>query len=163
MAKKDKNDKADAGKKEESEEFKYLVRIVNTDLQGEKKISIALTDIKGVGTRVATAVCDKVGVDRSARIGDQDDATIDKIENVLMDYQEFAPTWMMNRRKDYDTGDDIHLFGNELEMIHKADINLLKKIRCYKGVRHENGLPVRGQRTRSNGRTGLTLGVSRKK
>ncbi len=45
----------------------------------------------------------------------------------------------------------------------RDDINLMKMIRCYKGIRHEQGQKVRGQRTRSNGRTGMTMGVIRKK
>jgi small subunit ribosomal protein S13 len=48
-------------------------------------------------------------------------------------------------------------------MVLKDDINRLKMIRCYRGVRHESGHKVRGQRTRSNGRKGLTLGVSKNK
>jgi small subunit ribosomal protein S13 len=48
-------------------------------------------------------------------------------------------------------------------MVREEDINLMRKIRCYKGIRHETGQKVRGQRTKSTGRTGLTVGVKRKK
>ena len=70
---------------------------------------------------------------------------------------------MRNRRKDLYTGKDLHLIGSEIDLIKREDINLLKKIRAYRGIRHEKGLPVRGQRTRSHKRTGLTVGVIRKK
>jgi small subunit ribosomal protein S13 len=57
----------------------------------------------------------------------------------------------------------MHIVGVDLEVRRKDDINLMKMIRSYKGVRHEEGQKVRGQRTRSNGRTGLTLGVMRQR
>jgi small subunit ribosomal protein S13 len=57
----------------------------------------------------------------------------------------------------------MHIVGVDLEVRRKDDINLMKMIRSYKGVRHEDGQKVRGQRTRSNGRTGLTLGVMRQR
>jgi small subunit ribosomal protein S13 len=61
------------------------------------------------------------------------------------------------------TGETKHLFGGDVTLANDEDINLLRKIRCYKGVRHETGQKVRGQRTKSTGRTGKTVGVSKKK
>ena len=69
----------------------------------------------------------------------------------------------MNRRKDCYTGKDLHLIGADIDLTKREDINRLKKIRAYRGIRHELGLPVRGQRTRANGRRGLALGVSRRR
>src|SRR5438132_10998930 len=69
---------------------------------------------------------------------------------------------MVNRPKDWESGLDLHLVGSEVEVRLRDDINLMKMIRSYKGVRHETGQKVRGQRTRSNGRTGLTVGVTKK-
>jgi len=69
---------------------------------------------------------------------------------------------MVNRPKDWESGLDLHLVGAEVEVRLRDDINLMKMIRSYKGVRHETGQKVRGQRTRSNGRTGLTVGVTKK-
>jgi len=70
---------------------------------------------------------------------------------------------MFNHRKDYETGNDIHLTGSEIDMRLRDEINIMKKIRSYRGIRHERGLRARGQRTRSNNRSGLTLGVSKKR
>jgi small subunit ribosomal protein S13 len=70
---------------------------------------------------------------------------------------------MMNRRKDVETGQDKHIMGMDLAMTLREDLDLMKKMRSYKGIRHERGLRVRGQRTRSTGRTGAIVGVSRKK
>ena len=75
----------------------------------------------------------------------------------------FTPEWAINRQNDYESGADMHLIGNDLELTQKDDINRMKMIRCYRGIRHETHHKVRGQRTRSNGRHGLTMGVSKKK
>ena len=76
---------------------------------------------------------------------------------------ENVPPYLLNRQHDYFSGGDLHLYGMDLTLQVKDDINTMKKIRSYKGVRHEHHHKVRGQRSKSNGRTGLTLGVSRKK
>jgi small subunit ribosomal protein S13 len=70
---------------------------------------------------------------------------------------------MTNRPKDLYTGAKRHLLGADVSMTVDDDINLLKKIRAYRGIRHETGQKVRGQRTKSTGRTGLIVGVKRKK
>ncbi|HIH28194.1 MAG TPA: 30S ribosomal protein S13, partial [Thermoplasmata archaeon] len=58
---------------------------------------------------------------------------------------------------------DIHLISTDVTSRLRDDINMMKMIRSYRGVRHEFGLKVRGQRTSSNGRKGLALGVSKRK
>jgi small subunit ribosomal protein S13 len=86
-----------------------------------------------------------------------------KIEEVLKDpLGHGIPAWMLNRRKDYETGSNLHLLGSDLVLAEKADIGREKKIRSRRGIRHELGLPVRGQRTRTTGRKGLSVGVMRK-
>ena len=82
----------------------------------------------------------------------------DALNNIL----KTAPNWMLNQQKDSEIGKDIHYIGSEIEMKLRDEINIMKKIRSYKGIRHERGLTVRGQRTRANNRKGLTLGVSKK-
>jgi small subunit ribosomal protein S13 len=72
-------------------------------------------------------------------------------------------TWMLNRQKDLVTGENKHLLGQDILLTLREDLNTLKKIRCYRGIRHERGLKVRGQRTKSTGRRGSTIGVSKKK
>ena len=90
------------------------------------------------------------------------DEKVKEIEALVKSYVEYAPSWAINRQMDYETGADMHLFGNDLDIIQKDDINRMKMIRCYRGIRHEGRHKVRGQRTRSNGRHGLTMGVQRK-
>lgn len=165
MADKKKGGKGGAEKvqTEYDEEFKHLVRLSATDLPGTKKVYVGLTGVKGVGTRLAALVCDEAGVDRNKKLGHLTDEEVEKLQDALAGIAEYAPEWMVNRQRDIDTGENIHLLTVDLEIVHKEDLNRLKKIRSYRGVRHENNLPVRGQRTRSNGRSGLTVGVQRKK
>lgn len=147
---------------EEASDFRFIVRIANTDLDGNKPVVTALARIKGVGIRLAEIIADRVDVSRKEKIGNLTDAQTDDIENLVLEMAEDIPAWLLNRKKDYETGDDIHMVGPELDMVRRGDINRMKMIRCYKGIRHERGQKVRGQRTRSNGRKGLTVGVRRK-
>ncbi len=147
----------------EMEDFKYIVRLASTDIDGEKGVEIALQGVKGVGKRAAEIIVRRAGVPRLDKIGTLDDSDIDKLEGLIQSYGEYAPVWALNRQHDYETGEDLHIIGIDLEMTRKDDVNRLKMIRSYRGIRHENGHKVRGQRTRCNGRTGLTLGVSRRR
>lgn len=144
------------------EDFRYIVRMANTDLDGTRPVSYALTAIDGVGIRVAEALADAVGVSRRERLGNLDEAATDKIAETLANLGESFPPWMVNRPKDWETGLDLHAFGPDWDVRIRDDVNRLKMIRSYKGVRHETGQKVRGQRTRSKGRTGLTVGVTKK-
>jgi len=150
-------------KDDKKSDFKYIVRLSNTDVDGEKNILFGLTSIKGIGLHMASLITDEIGFDRFNKIGDLSDAQVEKIQKILNDIQNRAPRWMLNHRKDYDTGKDLHLIGSDIDMRLRDEINIMKKIRSYRGIRHERGLPVRGQRTRANSRTGLTLGVSKKR
>lgn len=145
------------------ENFRYIVRLVNTDLDGNKDIVIALTGIKGIGLRTAEVIARLAGIPRGTRIGDLPESKTDELEKLIMEYSEMVPHWLVNRQNDWSTGADMHLVGVDVDVYRRDDINLMKMIRCYKGIRHEMGQKVRGQRTRSNGRTGMTLGVIRKK
>ncbi len=145
------------------ENFRYIVRMVNSDLDGNKDIVIALTGIKGVGLRAAEVVARMAGVPRSTKIGDLPESKTDEIEKLITEYSEKVPHWMVNRQNDWSTGADIHLVAVDVDLNKRDDVNLMKMIRCYRGIRHETGQKVRGQRTRSNGRTGMTMGVIRKK
>jgi len=145
------------------DDFKYIVRIADTDLDGERKVLHALTAIKGIGVRLSAFIADTAGVEREEKLGNLSDEKIKKLQDIISNLSKYAPDWMVNRRKDYYTGKDRHIIGADIALTLREDLNRLKKIRSYRGIRHELGLPVRGQRTRSNGRTGLTLGVSRKR
>lgn len=144
-------------------EFRHIVRIAGKDLPGEKRVQMALTGIKGVGIAYARAAAFAAGIDPHARLGDLKPDQVELLEKVLRNPVQYGiPAWMANRRKDYDTGRDLHLIGTEVDLTMKADIGRERRIRSRRGIRHELGLPVRGQRTRTTGRKGLTVGVVRK-
>ncbi|MBI2146359.1 30S ribosomal protein S13 [Candidatus Woesearchaeota archaeon] len=146
--------------------FKHLVRIANVDLPGEKQIRWALTKIKGVGIHFADAACILAHVPKMMKTGTISDEQIARLNSIVTDpIKAGLPHWMLNRRKDYETGDDKHLITGNLIFATDNDIKLMKKIRSYKGLRHTKGLPVRGQRTRSNFRKskGKVVGVVKKK
>lgn len=145
------------------EELKHLVRIADADLTGNKQVFIALTGIKGVGMKISKIIAKKAGVDPYTKLGLLPDDTIEELKEGVAQFGSSAPSWLLNRRKDYYTGEDKHLIGSEIDLTFREDINRLRKIRSYRGIRHERGHKVRGQRTKSTGRRGVVVGVRRKK
>ncbi len=145
------------------DEIRHLVRIMNTDLQGSQPVQYALTGIKGIGRRTARIITESAGVDPTATIGYLPDEDVSKLDETITTFEQHLPIWMLNRRKDLGTGEDKHLLGQDISMTIREEINELKKVRAYRGIRHERGLKVRGQRTKSTGRRGSTIGVSKKK
>ena len=150
-------------KKVESENFRYIVRMANTDIDGHKSVEYGLTSIKGINVRVSVVIARRVGIPLRKKMGDLTDAEVTSLQEILPELPDMLPTWMCNRPRDIDSGEDMYLISQELEIFLQDDLNRLKKIRSYKGVRHEMGKKVRGQRTSSNGRKGTTLGVIKKK
>ena len=144
-------------------EFKHIVRIAGKDLRGEKRVQLALAGLKGVNVAFARAVAYAADVEPFGKLGDLSEKQIKRIERVLQAPAEHGiPAWMLNRRRDFETGADLHLVGPPLGMAIRADIARERRIRSRRGIRHELGLPVRGQRTRTTGRKGLVVGVKRK-
>ncbi len=135
----------------ESADFKYILRIANTDLDGKKPLLMGLQKIKGVSFMMANAYCSVLGLDKVKKVGDLSDAETEKLNTIIKNHKPSEiPSWMFNRKKDMETGEDLHIVGADLTFTHENDIRQLKKIKCYRGVRHIMGQPVRGQRTRSN-------------
>jgi small subunit ribosomal protein S13 len=146
-----------------SKEFRHIVRIVETDLDGTLKIGHALSIIKGVGIGLADIVIKKAGVSPDARIGFLSETEVEKLEDVIRKPSKYGlPGWILNRPKDGATGKDLHLVGSDLTLQIKNDIEEMKKIRSWRGYRHAYDLKVRGQRTKVTGRTGKAVGVKKK-
>ena len=144
-------------------DFKYIVRLAEADLDGKKTVEYALQGIPGVGSRTANIILSLTTLDRHRKVGKLSDEEIAKLSEAIDGFMEVVPHWMLNRQRDVETGEDMHLLSTELTTWLRDDLNRLKKIRCYRGIRHEQGKKVRGQRTSSNGRRGMALGVIRKK
>ena len=148
----------------EQQQFKYIVRLFGQDVDGTMKVPYALAMVKGIGYNTARAIVSKLGLDKDRRLGELSDEDIKKIEDYLSSKKiPDLPPWMYNRRKDYETGSDLHLVTSDLIFYVRNDIEREKKIKSWRGVRHSLGLKVRGQRTRTTGRTGATVGVRRSK
>ncbi len=150
---------------EPKQELKYFVRVANTDLDGNKPLQHALTKIKGISFMFSNIICNVAGIEKTKKTGYLADSEVAMIDSVLKDPSKFkVPAWLFNRKKDPEDGSDKHLVGSTLAFMQDNDIKMMKKIKSYKGIRHSFGLPVRGQRTRSNFRKnkGKVMGVKKK-
>jgi small subunit ribosomal protein S13 len=146
-----------------SQEFRHILRIIGTDVAGTLKASYALAEIKGISFNLSNAILKKAGVNPDVRAGFLTEAEVERIESVVRDPAKYnLPVWLFNRRKDVDTGKDLHLIGADLVLRTKMDIDQAKELRSWRGYRHAYGLKVRGQRTRTTGRSGKALGVKKK-
>ena len=152
-----------AAEKPVDKDIRYFVRIRNTDLDGTRSVQIALTKIPGIGRITAQAISRLAKVDPLHTMGKLDDAGVDRLRQVVDAYGPQVPKWMLNRPADPYTGEGKHLLSTDVLIGKEDDVNRMRKIRCYRGIRHETGQKVRGQRTKSTGRTGTTVGVKRKK
>ncbi len=144
----------------QASEFRYLVRVKGKDLDGRKKAVAALADLKGVGYNFAQAVVSGVGIDPKMRFGQLTESQIREIERVLSDASALnVPQWAFNRKRDPESGETKQLIGSDLDLAAKDDVDRERNIQSWRGVRHSLGLKVRGQRTRTTGRKGRTVGV----
>ena len=128
-----------------------IVRIMQTDIPGNKKLIVGLTYIKGVSWSISNAICKILDINPDIRVGELDPVIIKKIIDFLNNPK--LPDFLMNRRNDFETGTSFHLITTGLDMKKEFDIRRLKKIRSYRGLRHALGQPTRGQRTRSHFRS----------
>jgi small subunit ribosomal protein S13 len=144
---------------------KHIIRVVNTDIEGNKKVLYSMRKIKGIGIMFANAILSVANVDKNKKAGNLNEAEITRIEEAIRDPAKFKiPTWLLNRRKDYESGEDKHLFTSDMKFTQENDVKRLKKIKTLRGFRHAWGLPLRGQKTKSNFRRnkGKVTGVKRK-
>lgn len=145
-------------------EFRHIVRVGNTDLVGEKALFLSLQKIKGVGENFARSVCKLAEIDYLKKTGDITDAEVKKLEKILEDPAKAGfPARFLNRQKDYETGEDMHLTLADLDYEKDQDIKRQKKMKSYIGLRHQWRLPVRGQRTQANFRPNKGKGSAVKK
>jgi len=125
-----------------------IVRLLSSDIEGKMDIYAGLTKIKGVSWSFANAICTSLNLDKRRKIGSLTDKEIEKISNFIKNPN--VPKHIYNRRNDFETGEDKHLIGSDLDFAKEFDIKRLKKIKSYRGLRHSIGLPLRGQRTKSH-------------
>ncbi len=141
-------------------EYRYIVRIAGKDVEGSKKLVVALSEIRGVGFNFAQVLLNTLKIDPNARIGFLSEKDISEIENGIRDPAKVGlPAWFLNRRKDIETGSTTHIITSDWDIMVKNDIAREKGVMSWRGFRHMMGLKVRGQRTRTTGRKGGAVGV----
>ncbi|KAG9333685.1 hypothetical protein JZ751_010675 [Albula glossodonta] len=195
------------------EKFQHILRVLNTNIDGRRKIAFAITAIKGVGRRYAHVVLRKADIDLNKRAGELTEDEVERVVTIMQNPRQYKiPDWFLNRQKDvkdgkysqtveqwsFSTGvSDSYYAGrsnrwllyhpvkaacnlqrnckfltkqpkakvlaNGLDNKLREDLERLKKIRAHRGLRHFWGLRVRGQHTKTTGRRGRTVGVSKKK
>lgn len=138
-----------------------IIRILSEDIEGRMTLYSGLAKIKGISWSFSNAICKKLKMNKRRKIGSLKDEEI----KVIIDFikNPDVPEHILNRRKDFDTGENKHLTGTDLDLRKEFDIKRLKKIKSYRGIRHSAGLPLRGQRTRSNFRKNRAKGSGIKK
>ena len=145
------------------EDFSYILRLADSDIDGLRPIARGLTSIPGVGKRSAGQICRMAGIDGSKLGGHLSDEEQNGIRTTIDEYALNVPWWLVNRQRDLQSNEDAHIIGTEVKLTRNDDVARLAAIKTYRGMRHRSGHKVRGQRLRSNGRSGSTLGVQRKK
>jgi small subunit ribosomal protein S13 len=109
-----------------------MPRILGVDVPGNKRVVVALTYLYGIGDTSAAQICEVLGIDRDRRAHELTEDDLSRVSGYI---------------------DKNFVIEGELRRLEAANISRLRKINCYRGLRHRRGLPVRGQRTRTNART----------
>jgi len=143
-----------------SQEYRHIVRIAGKDVPGAKKMIIGVSQVRGIGYNFAKAILDVLKIDQNSNIGFLTESQVEQIEKVMKDPSSInIPSWFLNRRKDIDSGENLHLITSDIEFNVRNDIEREKNTNSWRGFRHTYGLKVRGQRTRTTGRKGGAVGV----
>lgn len=146
-----------------SKEFQHIIRIAGKDLEGTLLLVHALSKINGVGMTLANAITRKAEINPNQRVGYLTETDKTKLEDIINNPTKHGiPTYMLNRQKDIDTGENKHLIGADLTLQIKTDIDGMKNQKSWRGFRHAYGLRVRGQHTRTTGRKGKAVGVKKR-
>jgi small subunit ribosomal protein S13 len=151
----------------EKENFKHVVRIVNKDIPGHQTIGESLTIVYGISNRlgrIIESVFEKKINKHIDKVGYLTEEEIRLLEKTINNIHNEVPFWVLNRAKLFTQGDKKHLTMADLRLELRKDLQRLGRIKSYRGLRLQWGLPVRGQKTKSTFRkSGGTVGVSKKK
>ncbi|BCS90852.1 MAG: 30S ribosomal protein S13 [Candidatus Micrarchaeota archaeon] len=163
-SKPDKDKQQRKAKEQEGSKTTSIVRLGDMDINGELSVLNGIRKIKGIGWNLAVVLSrvlkERFNIDYNRRLDSLNEDELNRLISVINTPQDYGiPAYMLNRRKDNETGADINKIGNELVYTVKMDIKREIDMHSWKGYRHQYGQKVRGQRTRSTGRTGATVGV----
>ena len=135
---------------------------MGNDIPGDKKVIVGLTQIRGIGYTFANAILDSLKINSNSNIGNLTESQVQSIEKLIKNpLSENFPVWFLNRRRDLETGNDMHLITSDIALSVRNDIEREKSVNSWRGMRHMFGLKVRGQRTRTTGRKGGAVGVKK--
>jgi small subunit ribosomal protein S13 len=135
---------------------------VGNDIPGAKKAIVGLTQIKGIGYSFATAILDTLKIKTNTNIGFLSESDVQSIEKLITNpIAGNFPVWFLNRRKDIETGANMHLLTSDIPFTLRNDIERERITNSWRGYRHMYGLKVRGQCTRTTGRKGGAVGVAK--
>ena len=136
-----------------TEEFQHILRVLNTNIDGNTKILYAITKIPGVGRRFSHVVLKKAEIDSHKRAGELTKEEVERMVAVIANPTQFkVPNWMLNNQKDFVSGKDEHLVSTGMHTKLRNNLERLKKARVHRGLRHYWGIRVRGQHTKTTGR-----------
>jgi small subunit ribosomal protein S13 len=143
-------------------EYKHILRIAGKDIEGSKKLIVALSEIRGVGYNFAQVLTQSLNINPDKRVGFLTETELREIEEAIINPDKAGmPQWYSNRRKDMDTGSAHHLITSDLDFAASNDVEREKLVMSWRGYRHMFGLRVRGQCTRTTGRKGGAVGVKK--
>merc|ERR1712034_23642 len=144
--------------------FQHILRVMGTNIDGKTNVMFALTSIKGIGRRYANIVLKKADIPLNKRAGELTDEEVQQVTTIMSNPRQYKiPDWYLNRQRDIKDGKTSQVIANGLDNKMREDMERMKKIRLHRGLRHYWGLRVRGQHTKTTGRRGRTVGVSKKK
>ena len=143
-----------------SQEFRHIVRIAGKDIPGAKKTIIGISQVKGIGYSFAKSILDILKINPNSNVGFLTESQVEEIEKAMRNPLSVnIPPWFLNRRKDMDSGNNLHLITSDIDFNVRNDVEREKGMNSWRGFRHTYGLKVRGQRTRTTGRKGGAVGV----
>jgi small subunit ribosomal protein S18e len=143
------------------DQFKHILRILNTNVEGRHKVIFALTKIRGVGRRFSSFVVKKAGIDTNKRAGELTEDEVNTVKTILANPLQFdIPVYALNRQRDHKDGKTSQILSNVIDTKNREDYERMKKIRLHRGMRHFWHLRVRGQHTKSTGRGNNMRGLA---
>ncbi|MEM4367109.1 MAG: 30S ribosomal protein S13 [Candidatus Anstonellales archaeon] len=159
----EKHAKAPVKKRADDPDFRGIIRVGNVDVDGELPLWKGLSKVYGIGYNtsfyLSKVLKNKLNLDPYRKVGYLNEEEVEKVDKVLASIGDNLPPYLLNRRKDFETGEDKHLTGDDLIFSIRQDIEREKNEYTWRGYRHAHGQKVRGQRTKNTGRKGGAVGV----
>jgi len=114
------------------EDFKHLIRILNTNVDGRRQVPFAITAIKGCGRRFAMLICKRARIPLTQRAGTLSEEQATQIQSILEHPTDHGiPVWMLNRRRDIKEGKNMQLASTGLDSYIREDVERMKKMKYY--------------------------------